>query len=88
MAATARRRMATPIHLGGEDGAIVLAVGNDPPAFAQAVVDAAKRRRKPVVGVAVGAPRNGEILVDGGIPVYPTPARAARAYQALVPLPL
>jgi acyl-CoA synthetase (NDP forming) len=70
------------------DGALVLAVGVDPPALAKAVIEASKRRTKPVVGVTVGAPRTEAALVDAGIPVYPTPARAARAYQALVPLPL
>ncbi len=70
------------------DGAVVLAVGADPPAMAKVVIDTAKRLGKPVVGVTVGAPRTGATLVDSGIPVYPTPARAARAYQALVPLPL
>ena len=70
------------------DGGMVLAVGADPPAFAKAVIDVAKRRGKPVVGVTVSAPRTEAALVDAGIPVYPTPARAARAYQALVPLPL
>lgn len=70
------------------DGAVVLAVGADPPALAKSVVEANKRRAKPVVAVAVGAPRTEITLVDAGIPVYPTPARAARAYQALVPLPL
>lgn len=70
------------------DGGIVLAVGADPPALAKAVIDVAKRRGKPMVGVTVSAPRTEAALVDAGIPVYPTPARAARAYQALVPLPL
>ena len=72
----------------GIDGAFILAVGNDPSALAKAIVEASKRRGKPVVGVSVGAPRTEAILVDAGIPVYPTPSRAARAYQALVPLPL
>ncbi len=70
------------------DGGVVLAVGTDPPALARAVVDAAASRNKPVVAVTVGAPRTQAALVDAGIPVYPTPARAARAYQALVPIPL
>jgi acyl-CoA synthetase (NDP forming) len=70
------------------DGGVVLAVGTDPPALAKAVVEAASNRAKPVVAVCVGAPRTQATLVDAGIPVYPTPARAARAYQALVPIPL
>jgi acetyltransferase len=70
------------------DGAVVLAVGADPPALAKTVVEAQRRRGKPVVGVTVGAPATEAALVDAGIPVYPTPARAARAYQALVPIPL
>ena len=72
----------------GIDGAVVLAVGADPPALAKTVVEAQRRRGKPVVAVAVGAPATEASLVDAGIPVYPTPARAARGYQALVPLPL
>lgn len=72
----------------GVAGAVVLAVGADPPALAKAVVEAQRRRGKPVVAVTVGAPRTEAALTDAGIPVYPTPARAARAYQALVPLPL
>jgi acetyltransferase len=70
------------------DGAVVLALGADPPALAKTVVEAQRRRGKPVVGVTVGAPVIEAALVDAGIPVYPTPARAARAYQALVPIPL
>jgi acyl-CoA synthetase (NDP forming) len=69
------------------DGAVVLALGADPPALAKTVVEAQRRRGKPVVGVTVGAPAMEAALVDAGIPVYPTPARAARAYQALVPMP-
>jgi acyl-CoA synthetase (NDP forming) len=69
------------------DGAVVLVVGSDNPALAAAIIDAARKRRKPVVAVTVGAPRTRSTLVDAGIPVYPTPSRAARAYQALVPLP-
>jgi len=70
------------------DGALVLAVGADPPALAKTIIEAQRRRDKPVVGVTVGAPSTEAALVDAGIPVYPTPARAARAYQALVPIPL
>jgi acetyltransferase len=70
------------------DGGVILAVGTDPPAMAKATVEVAERRGKPIVGVTVGAPRTREILINAGIPVYTTPARAARAYQALVPLPL
>jgi acyl-CoA synthetase (NDP forming) len=73
---------------GNVDGAVVLAVGADPPALGKAVVEANRRRGKPIIGVTVGAPRMEAALVDAGIPVYPTPARAARAYQALVPIPL
>ncbi|NIP36741.1 MAG: hypothetical protein GWN18_02305 [Thermoplasmata archaeon] len=72
----------------GVDGAVVLAVGADPPALAKTVAEANRRKGKPVVAVAVGAPATEAALVDSGVPVYPTPARAARAYQALVPLPL
>ncbi len=70
------------------DGAVVLVVGADPPALAKTIIEAQRRRDKPVVGVTVGAPSTEAALVDAGIPVYPTPARAARAYQALVPIPL
>jgi acetyltransferase len=70
------------------DGALVLVVGADPPALAKTVIEAQRRREKPVVGVTVGAPSTEGALVDAGIPVYPTPARAARAYQSLVPIPL
>jgi acetyltransferase len=70
------------------DGAVVLAVGVDHPTLAPAVAEVSSKRRKPVVAVAVGAPKTETALQDSGIPVYPTPARAARAYQALAPRPI
>jgi len=70
------------------DGAVLLAVGTDQPALATAAAEVVARRGKPVVAVAIRAPRTGEALRAEGIPVYPSPLRAARAYQALVPWPL
>jgi acetyltransferase len=69
------------------DGAVLLVVGTDPPPLSRAFVEVVRRAGKPVVGVCVGAPRTAATLMDAGIPVYTTPARAARAYQALAPLP-
>ncbi len=70
------------------DGAVLLAVGSDQPSLATAAAEVVARRGKPVVAVAIRAPRTEEALRAAGIPVYPSPLRAARAYQALVPGPL
>jgi acyl-CoA synthetase (NDP forming) len=70
------------------DGTVVLAVGVEVPARATAAAEAATARGKPVVGVTVRAPLTAKAMREAGIPVYPSPARAARAYQALVPGPL
>ena len=70
------------------DGAVVLAVGADVPALATAAAEAAAARGKPVVGVAVRAPLTAKAMRASGMPAYPSPMRAARAYQALVPGPL
>jgi len=67
---------------------VLLAVGTDQPALATAAAEVVARHGKPVVAVAIRAPRTGEALRAEGIPVYPSPLRAARAYQALVPWPL
>ncbi len=70
------------------DGAVLMVVSAEQPALATALSEVVSRRGKPVVAMVVKATRTAEALRAEGIPVYPTPLRAARAFQALVPGPL
>jgi len=74
-----RAVMAEPVIAG----AIALSVGLDIPAFAAAVVEAARATGKPAVAFTADAPRITEIFRDGGVPVLPSPERAVRAWRAL-----
>ena len=74
-----RAVMAEPVIAG----AIALSVGLDIPAFAAAVVEAARATGKPAVAFTADAPRITEIFRDGGVPVLPSPERAVRAWHAL-----
>jgi len=74
-----RAVMAEPVIAG----AIALSVGLDIPAFAAAVVEAARATGKPAVAFTADAPRITEIFRDGGVPVLSSPERAVRAWRAL-----
>src|SRR5262249_2306008 len=70
-------------------GAIAIDVGLDVPAYGEALVAARSATGKPVVGGTAAPPavdrarRGGGRLRAGGIPTFPTPERAVRAYRAL-----
>ncbi|MBM3218279.1 MAG: acetate--CoA ligase family protein [Candidatus Rokubacteria bacterium] len=64
-------------------GAVVVDVGLDIPAFADAVVAAVHATDKPAVAFAADAPRVIATLVAGGVAVLPSPERAVRAWRAL-----
>jgi acyl-CoA synthetase (NDP forming) len=65
------------------DGALAVNVGLDLPEFAEGLIRAAGERGKPVVACAVDVPDVARALTGAGVPVLPTPERAARAYRAL-----
>ena len=64
-------------------GGLALNVGLDIPAFAHSLIDAAQKAGKPLVACAVDAPTVAGLFQAAGVPVYPTPERAVRAYHAL-----
>jgi acetyltransferase len=64
-------------------GAIVIDVGLDVPAYGDAVVAARAATGKPVVACTADTPDVDARLRAAGIPLFPTPERAVRAYRAL-----
>ncbi|MBI2460521.1 MAG: CoA-binding protein [Candidatus Rokubacteria bacterium] len=68
----------------GIAGAIAVDVGLDRPEFAEAVLSGARATGKPAVACAVDVPSVAAALAEGGVPCFPTPERAVRAYRALV----
>ena len=64
-------------------GAIAVNVGLDIPRFADAIVDAARATGKPVVAFTADAPGISAAFRAGGVPVFPSPERAVRAWRAL-----
>ncbi|HEV8439323.1 MAG TPA: acetate--CoA ligase family protein [Methylomirabilota bacterium] len=64
-------------------GALAVNVGLDIVAFADGLLTAARSAGKPVVACAVDSPAVAERFRAGGVPVYPTPERAVRAYRGL-----
>jgi acetyltransferase len=66
-------------------GIIAINVGLDKPEFAQGVISAQQIEEKPVVALVIAAPAVASELAQADIPVFPTPERAVRAYQGLVP---
>ena len=64
-------------------GVVAINVGLDIPAFADGLVAAARGVKKPLVACAVDVPGVTAKLAAAGVPVYPTPERAVRAYRAL-----
>src|SRR5262249_3106856 len=65
------------------DGAVAVDIGLDIPEFAEGLIGAARSAAKPVVACTVDAPRGVAAFRAAGIPVYPTPERAVRAYRGL-----
>jgi acyl-CoA synthetase (NDP forming) len=64
-------------------GAVAVNVGLDVPEFADGLIQASRATGKPMVACAVDVPGVSEKFQAAGIPVFPTPERAVRAYHAL-----
>ena len=64
-------------------GAIAIDVGLDVPAYGEALAAAQAATGKPVVACTADVPEVERRLAGAGIPVFPTPERAVRAYRAL-----
>ncbi len=64
-------------------GVIAIDVGLDVPAYGEAVVAAQAATGKPVVACTADTPGVDARLRAAGIPIFPTPERAVRAYRAL-----
>ncbi len=65
-------------------GGLLINIGLDVPAFAEAAVAATARCAVPLVACTADTPKIDHILSQGGIPLLPTPERAVRAYHLLV----
>ncbi len=65
------------------DGVIAINCGLDLEPFGRAVAAAARRTGKPSVGFVSDAPTVASLLTDGGIPLFPSPERAANGLAAL-----
>jgi acetyltransferase len=72
------------LRAGAVAGAIAIDVGLDVPAYGEALAAAQAETGKPVVACTADVPEVERRLRGAGIPVFPTPERAARAYRALV----
>ncbi len=64
-------------------GAVAIDVGLDIAEFAEGLAAAARSAGKPLVACVVDAPAVIAKFAEAGVPVYPTPERAVRAYRAL-----
>ena len=65
------------------DGVVVIDCGLDIEPFADAVVAACRRTRKPTVGFVADVPAVERALGAAGVPLFPSPERAVRAYNSL-----
>ncbi|MBI3272132.1 MAG: acetate--CoA ligase family protein [Planctomycetes bacterium] len=65
-------------------GFVALDSGWDREELGRALAEARRKYAKPVVAFCIGAPQVTQALVGAGIPVFPTPERAIRAYHSLV----
>lgn len=68
----------------GLAGAVAVDVGLDLPEFADGISAASRSTGKPVVACAVDVPGVAERFRAAGVPAYPTPERAVRAYSKLL----
>ncbi|MBI3031348.1 MAG: acetate--CoA ligase family protein [Candidatus Rokubacteria bacterium] len=82
----ARIAQAAGVVLGQGEiaGAVAINVGLDLPEFADGLIEASRSAGKPIVACAVDVPAVAEKFNAAGVPVYPTPERAVRAYRALL----
>ena len=67
------------------DGVVVIDCGLDVEPFGDAVVAAQRRTCKPTVGFLSDVPTVRQSLEAAGIPLFPSPERAVRAYRSLWP---
>ena len=65
-------------------GVIGINVGLDTPKFSQAFIEARRRYSKPLVIFTASAPGIYDAFEKAGVPIFPTPERAVRAYSGLV----
>lgn len=65
-------------------GAVAINIGLDRAEYGEALVAAQAATGKPVVACTADTPEMDRRLRAAGIPVFPTPERAVRAYRALV----
>lgn len=78
------RAIRTVLESSEVSGALAVNVGLDHLEFAEAVLAASEATGKPVVACVADVPGVAGALAEGGIPAFPTPERAVRAYRALV----
>jgi acetyltransferase len=69
---------------GEVSGGILINIGLDVPELAEAAAGALGEFGRPLVACTADTPKLDQILSDAGIPILPTPERAARAYGLLV----
>ena len=65
------------------DGVVVIDCGLDVKPFADAVVAACRSTGKPTVGFVADVPTVEQTLAAAGVPLFPSPERAVRAYRSL-----
>ncbi len=65
-------------------GALAINIGLDQAEYGEAVAAAQEATGKPVVACTADTPEMDRRLRAAGIPIFPTPERAVRAYRALV----
>ncbi|TKJ39926.1 hypothetical protein CEE37_09315 [candidate division LCP-89 bacterium B3_LCP] len=65
------------------DGVIAINVGLDRPEFANAFIKATQKYNKPITSFTIDTPELTRLFKEAGVPIYPTPERAVKAYRAL-----
>ncbi len=73
----------TVMKLSQIDGCIAINVGLDSPLFSGAFIAAKEKYDKPVVSFTIDTPEITKAFHEEGIPIFPTPERAVRAYRGL-----
>lgn len=74
----------TVMKLKGIGGCIAINVGLDNPLFSEAFLSARDEYDKPMVSFTIDTPEITKAFREGGVPIFPTPERAVRAYRGLV----
>jgi acyl-CoA synthetase (NDP forming) len=68
----------------GIGGTVAIAIGLDRPEYGRAVAAVQAATGRPAVACTLDTPALDRELAAGGVPAFPTPERAVRAYRALV----